>query len=455
MRRPNGENTRSVHLPAPAEPRQTPLGLPVWRSSAWGFADSAEYADVCDEKSSGFAYGRVDNPTTAAFAAAVASLEGAAAPKDVAGQAFASGMAAINAVLMTFLRAGAHIVAPIPVYGGTYSLITNVLSRFGVTAGFADYSDLSRVNAEVRSNTKIIYAETLSNPTMAVADIRGLYRIARRAGALLVVDSTFATPIVCRPLEHGADLVIHSATKYLGGHDDCSGGVAVGRPDLIAQLREVRIDTGGTLSPDDAFLLRRGLATLPLRVRRMCATAMVFAAAVAKHPAVRRVDYPGLPGHPGHQLARHLFDSGPEGTRYGACVTVTPHGGYEAGVALADGLKLASIATSVGGTQTKATHVASTSHPQLGEASGIDAAAVRFSIGLEDAEDLIVDVTKALDSLTALLESGPASGPVRGPVQGPMAGGVPGHGSARPPGAVPGAAPGARPGRAAGPASGR
>jgi cystathionine beta-lyase/cystathionine gamma-synthase len=308
-------------------------------------------------------------------------------------------MAAISTVLMTFLRAGAHIVAPTPLYGGTHSLITNVLSRFGVGADFVDYGDLARVHAEVRPNTKIIYAETLSNPTMAVSDIRGLYRIARMAGALLVVDSTFATPIVCRPLEHGADLVIHSATKYLGGHDDCTGGVAVGRPDLVAQLREVRIDTGGTLSPDDAFLLRRGLETLPLRVRRMCSTAMLFAAAVAKHPAVRRVDYPGLPGHPGHQLARRLFDSGPEGTRYGACVTITPHGGYGAGVALADALKLASIATSAGGTRTKAAHVASATHRRLGNGSGVDAGAVRFSIGLEDAEDLIMDVTKALDSL--------------------------------------------------------
>ncbi|WP_371783415.1 trans-sulfuration enzyme family protein [Streptosporangium subroseum] len=398
-RRRQGENTRSVHLPPALAPQQGPFGLPVWRNSAWSFGDSAEYAGAFDEKGSGFAEGGIDNPTTAAFAAAVASLEGAAAPEDVAGQAFASGMAAISTVLMTFLRAGAHIVAPAPLYGGTHSLITNVLSRFGVGADFVDYGDLARVHAEVRPNTKIIYAETLSNPTMAVSDIRGLYRIARMAGALLVVDSTFATPIVCRPLEHGADLVIHSATKYLGGHDDCTGGVAVGRPDLVAQLREVRIDTGGTLSPDDAFLLRRGLETLPLRVRRMCSTAMLFAAAVAKHPAVRRVDYPGLPGHPGHQLARRLFDSGPEGTRYGACVTITPHGGYGAGVALADALKLASIATSAGGTRTKAAHVASATHRRLGNGSGVDAGAVRFSIGLEDAEDLIMDVTKALDSL--------------------------------------------------------
>ncbi|WP_214409608.1 trans-sulfuration enzyme family protein [Sphaerisporangium fuscum] len=403
MRRRLGENSRAVHLPPAPVSRQLPVGLPVWRSSAWSFDSSAEYDDVLGDRAPGFAYSRIDNPTVAAFASGIAALEGAAAPEDVAGQAFASGMAAVTAVFLTFLRAGSHVVAPAPVYGGTYSLLANVLGRFGVSADFVDYSDLRRVHAAVRSSTKIVYAETLGNPTMAVADIRGLYRIARDAGALLVVDSTFATPVVCRPLEHGADLVVHSATKYIGGHDDSTGGAVVGRPDLIAKIREVRIDTGATLAPDEAFLLRRGLATLPLRVRRMCATAMVFAAAVAKHPAVRRVDYPGLPGHPGHQLARQLFDNGPEGTRYGACVTVTPHGGYEAGVMLADSVRLARIATSIGGTHTKVSHVASTTHRQLDEAlltaSGVDAGAVRFSIGLEDAEDLIADVTDALDAL--------------------------------------------------------
>ncbi|MFI0419361.1 trans-sulfuration enzyme family protein [Spongiactinospora sp. 9N601] len=397
-RRRLGENTRSIHLPRPETPGQSTFGLPVWRAASWNFRNSAEYADVLGGQGPGHATGRIDNPTTSSFAAAVASLEGAAAPEDVAGQAFASGMAAVQAVFLTFLRAGSHVLAPSPVYGGTFSLLTNVLSRFGVTADFVDYADLARVRAAVRPGTKIIYAETMADPTTAVADLRGLYRIARGAGALLVVDSTLATPVVCRPLEHGADLVLHSATRYLGGHDDSTGGVVVGRPGLIQRLREVRIDTGCSLSPDEAFLLRRGMETLPLRVRRMCSTAMVFAASVAKHPAVRRVDYPGLPDHPGNLLARQLFDSGPEGTRYGACVTVTPTGGYEAGAALADGLRLAGIGSAVGGTHTKAAHVAATVRP-TGKDAGVDAGAVRFSIGLEDAEDLIADVTRALDSL--------------------------------------------------------
>jgi cystathionine beta-lyase/cystathionine gamma-synthase len=391
--------------------------MPVWRSSSWRFDSSAEYADVLGDRIPGFAYSRIDNPTVAAFAAGVAALEGAAAPEDVAGQGFPSGMAAITTVFMTFLRAGSHVVAPAPVHGGTRSLLTSVLSRFGVTADFVDYADLRNVRSALRPATKIIFAETLADPTMAVADIRGLYRIAREAEALLVVDSTLATPVVCRPLEHGADLVVHSATKYIGGHDDCTGGVVVGRPDLIERLREVRVDTGAALSPDDAFMLRRGLETLPLRVRRMCATAMVFAAAVAKHPRVRGVDYPGLVTHPGHDLARHLFDSGPEGTRFGACVTITPLGGYQAGISLADGVRLTRVASSMGGTHTKASHVASSTHRRLDAAalaaSGIDGGAVRFAIGLEDAEDLIGDVTAALDAMEAGAGPGKTQRPVK------------------------------------------
>ena len=156
-----------------------------------------------------------------------------------------------------------------------------------------------------------------------------------------MVDSTLAPPVICRPLEHGADLVVHSATKYIGGHSDVTGGVVTGSIELIGQIRATRIDTGGSLSPDDAFQLRRGLETLPVRVRRQSATASVFAATLAKHPAVAYVDYPGLPTHPGHELARRTFDAGPEGVRFGAVVTVTPFGGREAGLAFASGLRLA------------------------------------------------------------------------------------------------------------------
>jgi cystathionine beta-lyase/cystathionine gamma-synthase len=400
VRKQAGENTRAVHLPGAPTPAQQPLGTPVYRSAAYQFGSTEEYRAVLADEMPGYSYSRIDNPTVDAFARAVAALEGVNLPRWPAAQAFASGMAAISAVFWTFARAGAHVIAPAAVYGGTYSFLRNVLSRFGVETTFTDPGGVADA---VRPATRVIYAETVANPTTAVADIRRLSEIARDAGALLVVDSTLAPPIICRPLEHGADLVLHSATKYMGGHSDATGGVVTGRIELISAIRAVRVDTGGCMAPDEAFLLRRGLETLPLRVRRACSTASVFAAALYRHPAVRSIDYPGLTGHPGHELARRQFDAGPEGTRFGAIVTVTPHGGREAGMAFADKLRLAALATSLGGTHTKVSHVASTTHRQMDDralaAAGIDPGAVRFSIGLEDAEDLISDAYVALESL--------------------------------------------------------
>jgi cystathionine beta-lyase/cystathionine gamma-synthase len=403
VRRQLGENTRAVHLPPAPVPEQEPLGTPVYRTSAFAFRTSAEYAAVLNDEKPGYSYSRIDNPTVDAFARAMASLEGPNLPTWPAAQAFSSGMAAISAVFLTFARTGAHIVASSAIYGGTYSFLRNVAARFGVETNFVDLTDLDAVRAALRPATRILYGETIANPTTAVADLPALASLAHETGALFVVDSTLAPPVVCRPLEYGADLVLHSATKYIGGHSDVTGGVVTGRGDLISRLRQVRVDTGGSLAPDEAFLLRRGLETLPVRVRRQCSTAMLFAATVSRHPNVCRIDYPGLDQHPGHALARRLFDSGPEGGRFGAIVTVTPQGGREAGMAFADRLRIARVAPSLGGTYTKVSHAASTTHRQLDsralESAGIDPGAVRFSIGLEDVEDLISDAYVALDSL--------------------------------------------------------
>jgi cystathionine beta-lyase/cystathionine gamma-synthase len=375
----------------------------VYRTAAFAFATAEEYAAVLNDQVPGYSYSRIDNPTVDAFARAVAALEGANLPRWPAAQAFASGMAAISGIFFTFARAGAHVVASSALYGGTYSLLRNVLTRFGVETSFVDISDIDAVRAAMRPATRIVYAETIANPTTMVADLHALADVAHGSGALFVVDSTLAPPVICRPLEHGADLVVHSATKYIGGHSDVTGGVVTGQIELVSLIRETRIDTGASLSPDDAFLLRRGLETLPVRVRRQCSTASVFAATLAKHPAVAYVDYPGLPTHRGHEAARKLFDAGPEGVRFGAIVTVTPYGGREAGFALVSRLRLAAAATSLGGTHTKVSHIASTTHRQLDDralaAAGIDPGAVRFSIGLEDAEDLVSDAYVALESL--------------------------------------------------------
>src|SRR3984957_1200671 len=402
-RRQLGENTRAVHLPPPPETTQRPLGTPVYRTSGWVFSSAEEYAAVLNDQVPGYSSSRIDTPTVDAFARAVAALEGANLSRWPAAQAFASGMAAISGVFMTFARAGAHVVASAAVYGGTYSLLRNVLTRFGVETDFVDITDLDAVRAAMRPSTRIIYAETIANPTTAVADLRQLAEIAHERGAVFVVDSTLAPPVICRPLEHGADLVVHSATKYIGGHSDVTGGVVTGSLDLIGQIRATRVDTGGVASPGGRVLPPRGLETLPIRVRRACATASVFAATLARHPAVAYVDYPGLPTPPGHQLARRTFDAGPEGVRFGAIVTVTPYGGREAGLDFASKLRLAAAATSLGGTHTVVSHVASTTHRQLDDralgAAGIDAGAVRFSVGLEDVEDLISDAYTALEAL--------------------------------------------------------
>jgi O-acetylhomoserine/O-acetylserine sulfhydrylase-like pyridoxal-dependent enzyme len=397
------ENTRAVHTPRPDLSGVRALGLPTYRTSAFKFDRTQDYADVLGDRKPGYSYSRIDNPTADAFALGLAALEAYGLDRPVAAQPFASGMAAISTVFLALCEAGAHVVAPAAVYGGTYGLLQHILARFGVQSTFVDMTDLDAVRAAVRDNTTVVWAETIANPTTAVTDISGVASICRDAGVVFCIDSTFAPPPVCRPLRWGADLVVHSATKYLGGHSDVTGGAVVGDVGLVTKVRAARVDLGGSLAPDEAFLLHRGLATLPLRVERHCQNALAVAEALVSHPAVERIDYPGLLDHPQHSLAGKLFDSGPGGTRYGAIVTISPKGGRAAGFALADGLSVGMVATSLGGTNTVVSHVASTTHRQFDDAAlaaaGISPGAVRFSIGLEDADDLIADISRALDSI--------------------------------------------------------
>jgi cystathionine gamma-synthase/O-acetylhomoserine (thiol)-lyase len=242
----------------------------------------------------------------------------------------------------------------------------------------------------------VVWAETLCNPTMAVADLPRLAAIAHDADALLVVDSTFASPVVCRPVEHGADVVMHSATKYIGGHSDVTGGVLVARPELNAKLRAVRTDLGGSMSPDDAFLLHRGLVTMGLRVRRQCETATWLARNLEGHASLAQVEHPSLSSHPHHVRAKALFE--PE--LYGAVINLSPVGGRDEGMAFVDRLRLIAIATSLGGAHSLASHSASTTHRQYDDAAlaaaRIAPSSVRLSIGLEDPQDLLEDLLNAL-----------------------------------------------------------
>jgi O-acetylhomoserine/O-acetylserine sulfhydrylase-like pyridoxal-dependent enzyme len=400
---PYSENTRAVHSPRPDLSGVRPLGLPTYRTAAFEFDRTEDYADVLGDRKSGYSYSRIDNPTADAFALGLASLEAHGLDRPVAAQPFASGMAAISTVYLALCGAGSHVVAPAAVYGGTYGLLEHVLARFGVESTFVDMTDLDAVRAALRDDTSLVWAETIANPTTVVTDIAGVASICREAGVPLAVDSTFAPPPICRPLRWGADLVVHSATKYLGGHSDVTGGALIGDVGLVSRVRAARIDLGGSLAPDEAFLLHRGLATLPLRVARHCHTALAVAEALVNHPMVERIDYPGLADHPQHALAGKLFDSGPDGQRYGAILSVTPRGGRAAGYRLADGLRIGMVATSLGGTNTVVSHVASTTHRQFDDAAltaaGIAPGAVRVSVGLEDADDLIADISNALDAL--------------------------------------------------------
>ncbi len=345
----------------------------------------------------GYSYSRIDNPTAAAFAAAIAALE-APGRADVGAEPFASGMAAISATLLGHLVAGDEVIAPADCYGGTWALLTRWLPRWGIHPVLIDITDVDAVRAALTPRTQMIYAETIANPTLSVPDLPALADLARGANSRLVVDSTFATPVICRPLEYGADLVVHSATKFFGGHADATGGVVIGRRESLEPIREARIDLGGCLAPDEAFLLHRGLATLELRVRRQCASASVLAEKLAGHPAVHRVRYPGLPAHPQHGSAARLFREG----LFGSLITVDVHGGRTGGMAFCDALRAVRIASSLGSVHSKVSHAASTTHRQLDDtalaAAGIAPGQVRLSIGVEDPEELLTDLRQALEA---------------------------------------------------------
>ncbi len=391
--RARGFSTRAIRA-ASRVPRldQLPTSVPIYQTATFASADADELGRVAADPRAGYAYSRISNPTTTALGDAYAELAGGAA-----GLAVASGMGAIHAALASLLRTGDRVVAPIALYGSTRAQLVRTFGGFGVRVDFVDTTDLVAVAAALAAApTRVLYAETIANPTTHLADHAALAELAHRHRATYVVDNTFASPYVCRPLELGADLVVESATKFLGGHSDVIAGVVAGSEALIAEVSHVQINTGATLGPLEAFLVLRGILTLAVRAERHARTAAGLASWLEAQPGVRSVLYPGLPSHPQHEVAVRQFRPGV----CGGMLAFEVEGGRTAGRAVIDTLRLPELTASLGSVHTMVVHPPSTSHRQLSEAelqaTGITPGLLRVSVGLEDLEDLEADFSDAL-----------------------------------------------------------
>ena len=386
--------TKATHVGHEPEPLTGSIVTPIYQASTFVFPSVDEGAARFSGESDGFIYTRLGNPTLAALERCVSALENG--EKAIA---FASGMSAISSVVMAIVSAGDHIVADRCVYGCVYSLFSGILRRFGVDVDFVDCSQVAEVERAVKPNTKVVYFESPSNPVLKLVDMEAMVRIAERHGIMTVMDNTFMTPFFQRPLEWGIDVVVHSATKYLGGHGDVIGGIAVGPRELMDQIAETtQKDLGGSLSPFDAWLILRGIKTLHVRMERHEYNAMKVAEFLEGHKGVERVYYPGLKSHPQHELAKKQM------TGFGGMIAVELKGGFEAGRTLMDSVKLCQLAVSLGKTTTLVEHPASMTHstmtPEARQAAGIAEGLVRISVGLEHVDDIIADLSQALKKAT-------------------------------------------------------
>ncbi|RLV04518.1 cystathionine gamma-synthase [Streptomyces griseocarneus] len=387
-----GLSTRCVH----AGERRDPEGAvhtPLYTHSTFAFGSTADLLDVVEGRTPGNLYTRYGlNPTIRSLEAKLADLEGGEQAL-----AFSSGMAAEAATFLGHTRAGEHIVCVGDVYGGTFELLSAGLPQLGITTTFLRADETARLPEVLTDRTRIVFFETPSNPALAVLDIAAIAARARAAGALSVVDNTFATPVNQNPLRHGADLVVHSATKYLGGHSDLTAGVLTGPAGLLAPVAVWRRNLGQTIAPETAALLARSLRSLPVRVRAQNATAAAIASFLAAHPRVARVDYPGL----ATGEAKRIVDAQMRGG--GGVLSAVLDATAEQTVTVVDGLRLFTIAPSLGGVESLVTQPVTTTHHGLDPAErarrGITDSMIRLSVGLEDADDLIADLAQALDAL--------------------------------------------------------
>jgi cystathionine beta-lyase/cystathionine gamma-synthase len=391
----NGFTTRALHGPGnqPGALGQRPASFPIFQTSTWRFDSSAEFAGVLNDELPGYAYGRgYGNPTVQAFEATVAALEGSEAAF-----AFSSGMAAIHAVCLTLASAGDRVLASRELYGGTYSLFTTILPRYGITVDEVDVHDVSAVRKAL-SGAALLYCETIGNPLCTVSDLGELGEACRSANVPAVVDNTFASPYLCNPVAFGFNFVVHSVTKMIAGHSDLIGGIVCCDHAGRRRIRETAIETGGAMSPFEAWLSMRGLQTLELRVERMCSNAEALVAVLESRPEVRVVHHPSLRSHPQHATAEKMFRHG----LFGSMFSFELSSGADAG-RWCEALHLAWMGASLGGTHTLVCHPASTTHrqvpPQVRRQRGLSDGLIRVSPGIENTPDLIADFEQAFDSL--------------------------------------------------------
>jgi methionine-gamma-lyase len=364
---------------------------PIWMTTAFSADSSEEFAEVAASMRPAEFYTRYGNPTHKEAEAVLASLEGGEAALLTS-----SGMGAVFAAVMSAVGQGDHVVAQRNLYSGTAALFGEVAPRFGVEVTYVDQTRPEEFAEALRPNTKLVFAETPTNPLMRLTDLRAVAEVARARGALAVVDNTFATPVNQRPLEHGFDVVVHSATKYLGGHHDLTAGVVVGSKEFVERAWRFAIVAGATLSPFDGWLLLRGLRTLALRVERHNANALALARFLETHPRVERVHYPGLESHPQRALAERQMDG------CTGMLSVEVRGGYDAADRFVKNLKLATYAASLGGFETLVVHPAAMwglqLKPEQRARMEVSDSLVRVSVGLEDERDLINDFARALEA---------------------------------------------------------
>jgi methionine-gamma-lyase len=387
-----GFNTKLIHAGS-FEDEFGSATVPIYQTSTFKFKSAQHGADCFSGKSDGYIYTRIANPTIRAFENNIAELE-----NGFDGIATSSGMAAITSVYMALLGAGSHIVSSDAVYGPARGVLEQDFSRFNVEATFVNTSKLENIIAAIKPNTKVLYIETPANPTMEITDIVACAKIAKEHKLLLVVDNTFCSPYLQKPLDLGADVVLHSITKFINGHADIVGGVVVAKdPEIYKKIRHSMVYMGCNMDPTQAFMVLRGVRTLAIRIERAQENAMKVARFLQSHPDVAWIRYPGLETHPQYELAKTQMKG------FSSMMSFGLKGGYEAGKKLMDNLHLALLAVSLGGIETLIQHPASMTHAGVSKenklAAGITDDLVRFSVGIEDVEDIIEDLRQGLTKI--------------------------------------------------------